>query len=229
MEKNHGLRLLLPAVVYMLIFGALLYYIYISPYNPHPASVEDVRHWVAGFGALAPLIYIGIYTIRPLLLLPALPLNLSAGLLFGSWRGLLFLLAGGLGGACFCYFMGRYGGGRWLLKNFGGSLGHKLNKYLTRKNSFNKILWMRTVPIFPYDPVSIIAGSLKIPLNDYIGATLLGMIPGAIAFIFLADSFNTGNFYVALLVMVLAFGVPLFCWKKCGEDKKIKEEQENHE
>ena len=81
------------------------------------------------------------------------------------------------------------------------------------------MLWLRTVPIFPYDPVSIIAGSVRLPFKIYGLATLLGMLPGAVAYNFLADSFGTKRFYLALAATVLAFGVPLLWWQKSGAAK----------
>ena len=73
---------------------------------------------------------------------------------------------------------------------------------------------LRTVPIFPYDPVSIIAGSVRLPFKIYAAATVLGMLPGAIAYNFLADAFGTPRFYAALAVTLLAFGIPLVWWQK---------------
>ena len=95
--------------------------------------------------------------------------------------------------------------------------GECLTAYLVGEGSFTKMLWLRTVPIFPYDPVSIIAGSVRLPFKIYGGATCLGMLPGAIAYNFLADSFGTSRFYMAVVVTILAFGVPLLLWKK-GRD-----------
>lgn len=128
--KKKYLYLLLRVLVYLLVLGAILYGLYESPYNPHPHSAEDIRRWVVGFGVWAPLIYVAVYTIRPLLLFPTLLLNLSAGVLFGPWWGILFLLLGGFGCASFCYLLGRFGGGSWLLRNFGGSWGERLTHYL---------------------------------------------------------------------------------------------------
>ena len=211
--------------MYVAVVGAIFYFVYKSPYNPHPQSAEDIRHWVAGFGTLAPLMYVGVYTIRPLLLFPTLILNLSAGVLFGPCYGVLFLLMGGMGCASFCYLWGRFGGGRWLLENFGGHWGERLRNYLVNDNSFTKLLWLRTVPIFPYDPVSVIAGSVGFDVKKYLGATFLGMLPGAIAYNFLAGSFGTNKVYVAILVLLVAFGVPLYWWRRSGECKKIRERQ----
>ena len=206
--------LFLRVLGYLLVLGAILYGLYESPYNPHPHSAEDIRRWVVGFGVWAPLIYVVVYTIRPLLLFPTLLLNLSAGVLFGPWWGILFLLLGGFGCASFCYLLGRFGGGSWLLRNFGGSWGERLTHYLVGSGSFKKMIILRTVPIFPYDPVSIIAGSVRLPFKIYAAATVLGMLPGAIAYNFLADAFGTPRFYAALAVTLLAFGIPLVWWQK---------------
>lgn len=227
MKKKQIKYLLLRVLVYLMVLGIILYGIYTSPYNPHPSSAEDIRHWVAGFGTWAPLMYVLIYTFRPVLLFPTLLLNLSAGILFGPWWGIVFLLLGGLGCANFCYLLGRFGGGSWLLNNFGGSLGVRVRDYLLNSNSFVKMLWLRTVPIFPYDPVSIVAGSVHMPWKIYAGATLIGMLPGAVAYNFLADTFGTGKFYAAVAVTVLAFGVPLGWWRYCGESKKMIERQKS--
>lgn len=214
--KKENIYLLLRLVAYLLLVGLVIYALYASPYNPHPQSAEDIRRWVMGFGVWAPVIYVAVYTIRPLLFFPTLLLNLSAGVLFGPWLGILFLLMGGFGCATLCYFLGRFGGGNWLLRHFGGSWGERLTAYLVGEGSFTKMLWLRTVPIFPYDPVSIIAGCVRLPFRIFGCATLLGMLPGAIAYNFLADSFGTTRFYLALGVTLLAFGVPLLWWQKSG-------------
>ena len=215
--KRATIYLLLRLVAYLVLLGLVIYGLYASPYNPHPQSAEDIRRWVMGFGVWAPLIYVGVYTIRPLLFFPTLLLNLSAGVLFGPWLGIIFLLLGGFGCATLCYFLGRFGGGYGLLRQFGGSWGERLTAYLVGEGSFTKMLWLRTVPSFPDDPVSIIAGSVRLPFKIYGGATSLGMLPGAIAYNFLADSFGTSRFYMAVVVTILAFGVPLLLWKK-GRD-----------
>lgn len=219
--KKKYLYLFLRVAVYLLALGLVLYELYASPYNPHPHSAEDIRRWVMSFGIWAPLIYILVYTIRPLLLFPTLLLNLSAGVLFGPWWGVLFLLLGGFGCASFCYLLGRFGGGSWLLRNFGGSLGARLTHYLVGDASFKKMIILRTVPIFPYDPVSIIAGSVHLPFKIYAAATILGMLPGAIAYNFLAEAFGTPLFYAAVGVTVLAFGVPLIWWQKNSAAKSF--------
>ena len=56
-----------------------------SPYILHPSSVEDVRRWVASYGSLGPLVYIALYTVRPVLFFPSIFLNLSASIFAVRW------------------------------------------------------------------------------------------------------------------------------------------------
>jgi Fe-S oxidoreductase len=51
-----------------------------------------LREWIQGYGALAPLIYMLIYTIAPALLLPGLPITLAGGILFGPFWGVLYTI-----------------------------------------------------------------------------------------------------------------------------------------
>lgn len=195
-----------------------------SPYIFHPSSVEDVRLWVAAYGSLGPLVYIALYTVRPLLFFPSIFLNLSASVLFGPMLGIIYLLCGGLSSAILCYALGSLGGGRRLLDRYGGSWGERLTNYLSGSGGFVKMLWLRTVPVFPYDPVSIIAGCCKMDLRLYAAATVVGMLPGAIAYNLLADSILGGrDLYLSVAVVIIAFGLPLAWWALGGEHKKLKE------
>ena len=107
--RRHRHALLL--IIYLLIIAALWY----LPGVFHPKSVEDVRRWVMGFGVWGPLVYVLLYTVRPLLLFPSLLLNVAAGILFPPAIGIPCLLAGGLGSAALLFYMARTGigsGGR---------------------------------------------------------------------------------------------------------------------
>ena len=92
---RHALLLIL----YSLLIAALWY----LPGVFHPKSVEDVRRWVTGFGVWGPLVYVLLYTVRPLLLFPGLLLNVAAGILFPPALGVTCLLAGGMGSAVSVY------------------------------------------------------------------------------------------------------------------------------
>ena len=55
--KRTTIFLLLRVAAYVLLLGLVLYGLYISPYNHHPHSAEDIRRWVMGFGDKARILY----------------------------------------------------------------------------------------------------------------------------------------------------------------------------
>ncbi|MEG0798393.1 MAG: TVP38/TMEM64 family protein [Acidaminococcaceae bacterium] len=201
----------------------LLWWLHTSPLFFHPQSVEDVRSWVAGFGSWGPVVYIGLYALRPFLLFPSLILNLAAGLLFGPWWGIVYLVLGGLGSATTCFWCARLSGSKQsLLRRFGGKWGHRLDTYLSHEQGFIRMLWLRTVPIFPYDPVSVVAGCSSMSYVPYAAATLVGMLPGALAYNFLAEAFvGTGGLTVGIVLTTVAFGLPMAWWYWGGERSKM--------
>ncbi|MGA9288427.1 MAG: TVP38/TMEM64 family protein, partial [Anaerobacillus sp.] len=52
--------------------------------------VEEIRDWILSFGILAPIVYMIIYTIRPLIFFPASVLSIAGGLAFGALFGTIY-------------------------------------------------------------------------------------------------------------------------------------------
>ncbi len=208
-------------IIYFLLIAALWY----LPGVFHPKSVEDVRRWVTGFGVWGPLVYLLLYTVRPLLLFPSLLLNVAAGILFPPAIGIPCLLLGGLGSAALLFYMARTGIGSEFFDLHGGKWGTRIHHYLSDSaKNFQRMLWLRTVPLFPYDVISLVAGCTKMKFVTFAVTTLLGMIPGAIAYNILGDALtgNSGYLFSAAL-LVIAFGIPLAFWYFGGERKHLKE------
>ena len=207
-------------VIYICIIAALWH----LPGVFHPKSVEDVRQWVTGFGVWGPAAYVLLYVIRPLLLFPSLILNVAAGILFPPAIGIPCLTAGGLGSAVLLFYMARTGIGSEFLDLHGGKWGGRIHYYLSdSKRNFQRMLWLRTVPLFPYDVISLVAGCTKMRFITFAVTTLLGILPGAVAYNVLGVALG-GNAVLSFSVCLLlvAFGIPLAFWYFGGERKMLK-------
>ena len=217
--RRHRHALLL--IIYLLLIAALWY----LPGVFHPKSVEDVRRWVTGFSVWGPLVYILLYTVRPLLLFPSLLLNVAAGILFPPAIGIPCLLLGGLGSAALLFYMARTGIGSEFFDLHGGKWGTRIHQYLSDSaKNFQRMLWLRTVPLFPYDVISLMAGCTKMKFVTFAVTTLLGMIPGAVAYNILGDALTCNSgFVLSVALLVIAFGIPLAFWYFGGERKHLKE------
>lgn len=132
---------------------------------------------------LAPLLYILIYAVRPLTLFSATLLTVAGGFLFGPLWGVgLTMLAANIS-ASVAYVIGRFFGRGVLSDEQSAGL---LQRYADRlrRHSFATVLIMRFIYL-PFDLVSYLAGFLSIRYLSFMLATILGTIPGTIAFVLL--------------------------------------------
>jgi uncharacterized membrane protein YdjX (TVP38/TMEM64 family) len=132
-----------------------------------------------GFG---PLIYIGIYLLRPLILFPASLLTILGGSVFGLWPGFLIVLVAGTVSSITPYAVGRWFSA--TQQTPASSSNGTVQRFadLLKRTPFQTTLTMRLLYL-PYDLVSILAGSLRIPLVTFLAATGLGNIAGTLSYV----------------------------------------------
>jgi uncharacterized membrane protein YdjX (TVP38/TMEM64 family) len=175
---------------------------------------HDIRDWIMPFGWGAPVVFIILLTVRPVVLIPTTIFSIAAGLAFGPYIGLLITLAGALGGASVAY------GASSLL---GVRLWKKSSPKLTvirdkmAENGFFYILMLRLVPFLNFDLVSYLAGAAKVRFLPYIAATAIGIIPGTIGFVFFGSGLSgedRGHLYVAVCMFIILSLLVFFTRKK---------------
>ena len=73
-----------------------------------------------------------------------------------------------------------------------------------RRDAFNYLLFLRLVPLFPFNAQNYVYGLTKIPLVTYVAVSFVCMLPGCLAFNFAAGSVRAGQFGRFFLYMALA-------------------------
>ncbi len=128
------------------------------------------------------ILYVLTYALRPILLIPAIPLTALAGLIYGLRDGYLIGLFAGTCSALLPYYTARY---------IHRHKKHSENITIehTSNNPFLQILTLRLLYI-PYDLVSVYAGHRGIALIPFITATLIGNLIGTLTFVSLGASLS---------------------------------------
>ena len=180
---------LIAGAFWLLLIGGFIVYIF-SLGLPLDEALQQTLRQLVEFtrrSPFAPLIYIGIYTLRPVVLFPATLLTLAGGALFGAVWGILYTIIGANLGATLAYFIG-YFFGQNALETEGEETG-RLQRWTQRmrENSFETVLTMRFI-FLPYDLVNYLAGFLRINYGAFILATILGSLPGTLSFVLLGAS-----------------------------------------
>lgn len=140
---------------------------------------------------LAPLAYILLYAVRPLTLFSSVLLTVAGGFLFGPAWGVFYTVVGANLSATVAFFVGHYFGSG-VLDDVGSQGVVQRYARRMRENSFETVLIMRLI-FLPYDLVNYLAGFLRIHYGAFILATIIGSIPGTIAFVLLGASLSSSE------------------------------------
>jgi uncharacterized membrane protein YdjX (TVP38/TMEM64 family) len=202
--------LLIISLLFIVVVGGLLW----LNYKVLHLGPEEIRAWILSFGWAAPILFILIYTIRPLILFPASILSLAGGLAFGPIWGTVYTIVGATMGAVLSFWLARFLGANFFLVRL-----KKWGKFETQlqQKGFFYILLVRLIPVFPFDLISYAAGVSKVKFSAFLLGTLLGIIPGTFAYNFLGSSFLQGKMLyvvIAVAVFVLVTLIPFFLKKR---------------
>jgi uncharacterized membrane protein YdjX (TVP38/TMEM64 family) len=171
--------------VWLLLFGSATYLLWSlgTPLDEIPFVLSE---WLKGFGVLkAAGLYILIYTVRPLILMPATLLTMAAGLIFGPTLGIILTIVGENFSANFAFWIARTLGRDWVALRTGGTIGRWEDRL--RENGMITVLIMRLL-FLPFDLVNFGCGLTSMRQRDYAIGTFIGILPGIIAFVLMGGA-----------------------------------------
>lgn len=214
--QRHGAKLV-AAAFWLLLIGSYGWYYRANGLTTETALSQIVMLLSSPWG---PLLYVLLYMLRPLLFFSATVLTVLSGAIFGAGSllnlslAILYTIIASNASATVAYVVGRFFGQGLIQESATGNNGF-IQRYTERmrQNSFETVLVMRFL-FLPYDLVNYLAGILRIDWGAFILATILGSIPGTIAFVAFGASIDIKELAMgktpAFNPWVLAFGGVIF-------------------
>jgi uncharacterized membrane protein YdjX (TVP38/TMEM64 family) len=169
------------AVVKLLILGAVLLGVGVVVALAGGAAWDGVSAWVDSLGWWGPLVFALCYALAVTALVPGSVLNASAGALFGVTLGVGAVLVGATAGAAVSFALARTLGRPAVARYAGSGRLARLDAYLSRR-TFESVLVLRMVGLFPFGVVNYGAGVAGVRFTPYIAGTFAGIIPGTIVY-----------------------------------------------
>ena len=148
---------------------------------------RDTLAWISGLGSIAPLIFIAIYILACVLLLPGAILTLGAGVVFGVVKGSIVVSMGSTLGATCAFWVGRYLARGWVSGKIAGNEKFKAIDDAVAHQGWKIVLLTRLSPVFPFNLLNYAFGLTKVHLKHYILASWVGMIPGTIMYVYIGS------------------------------------------
>jgi len=147
-------------------------------------GIEGLYSYILSLGIWGEFVYGFIYFVLELVAIPALPLTLGAGFLFGAVKGTVTVSLAANAAAGVSFLISRY-----LLRDI-------VSRYAMKNSTFRKIdraigthgfrivLLLRLSPLLPFSLSNYLYGITSVNFWEYVGGTVLGMLPGTIAYVY---------------------------------------------
>ncbi len=163
---------------------------------------ESFRDFVVSLGIAGPLIYTGIFIVRPLLLIPSIALFIGGGLAFGPVWGPVYASIGAAMGGTLGFWIARKMGHDYVKSRL--KLGASVID--NTRFSFSVVFLLSLLPIMPVTVINYGAGLSAMTFKNYITAHVLGLTPRAFVYGFFGSTLleiGSPKFRAALLTLLL--------------------------
>lgn len=151
------------------------------------AEVRNFLDFVNNLGPLGPLLFILVYVLLAVALVPGSLLTLGAGFLFGLVYGTIYVSIASTVGAVMAFLVGRF-----LARDFVEDLVRKRQQFgrveeAVSREGWKIVLLTRLSPIFPYNFLNYAYGLTTVRLRDFGLASWVGMIPGTVLYVYIGS------------------------------------------
>ena len=142
---------------------------------------SQLQLWLQQMGMWAPVLYILIYSIATICILPSTPLNLTGGAIFGAVWGTVWTSIAAILAAILAFGFSRTIGRSLVERKLAGKW-ESIDREM-QQGGFFYMFAVRLLPLIPYGIVNFAAGLTSIKFRDYFLGTLLGTVPGILPFV----------------------------------------------
>ncbi len=159
-----------------------------------PRAVADSRDMIQGFVdgnlILALLAFMVLYVVVVTLSIPgAAFLTIVGGFLFSAWVGGPAVVVAATIGATIIFLIAKTALGDVLAARAGPFIERLREGFA--EGAFNYLLFLRLVPLFPFWLVNIAPAFLGVKTRTFFLATLIGIVPGTLAFSFVGGGLDS--------------------------------------
>lgn len=172
------------------IAGLALFGLVLAAYlliRAHQISPETILAMLRAHPFAAPAIFFCVYVLFAVLLVPTLPLNLVAGVVWGPAAGAALSITAATCAASIAFLVARYVAFDFINRWFRDAGWEWLRHQLPRAD-WRVVAFVRANPIFPFGPMNYLFGVSPIRYRSFAWATALFTLPPCIIIATIGDS-----------------------------------------
>ncbi|KAL2618018.1 hypothetical protein GLYMA_08G238400v4 [Glycine max] len=155
-------------------------YIYKDQVN---SFLNHLSVFIEGYGPAGYALFVAVYAGLEILAIPAIPLTMSAGLLFGSVVGTIIVSISGTVAASVAFLIARYFARERIVKLVEGNKKFVAIDKAIGENGFRVVTLLRLSPLLPFSLGNYLYGLTSVKFIPYVLGSWLGMLPGTWAYV----------------------------------------------
>jgi len=150
--------------------------------------VPTVERTIENAGPLGPIIFVALYALSAVFLVPASFLTIAAGFIFGPITGSILVSVAATLGAALAFMSGRYIARPLVEAKIQSDDRFSAIDSAIAKEGAAVVFLLRLSPVFPYSLLNYALSITSVGFLDYLIASWLGMLPGTIAYVALGSA-----------------------------------------
>ncbi|MEB7555912.1 TVP38/TMEM64 family protein [Kluyvera cryocrescens] len=173
-------------------------------------NFRHLQQLIGQSGTLGYVIYITLFIVATVCLMPGSVLVLAGGMVFGPWLGTLLSLVAATLASALSFLLARWLGRTLLLKYVGHTATFQaIERGMTRSGTDFLIL-TRLIPLFPYNIQNYAYGLTAIPFWRYTLISALTTLPGIFIYTYMASELVAQGITLPFVLKLSLAGVALF-------------------
>lgn len=210
MTEKHRKALSLVSLLLLLLFFLFITVFLGKPLMSFLKDPEAFRLWVEEKGWLARVFFVGMMVLQVVVaLIPGEPLEIAAGVAFGSIEGTLLVMAGIAIGSTIIFLLVRLFGVKLVEVFFSMEKIHSLKFLQNHKRLEGILLLVMMIPGTPKDLISYFVGLTPIKLGRWIFLTSFARIPSVVTSTLGGDALGEERYLFAAAVFLVTAGISL--------------------
>ena len=139
--------------------------------------------WIQSLGVLGGVIFVLVYAVWAVLLLPGAILTLSAGFAFGLVGGTVAASLGSTLGAALAFGVGRFLARDAVARRIQGYPKFRAIERALTHGGVRTIALIRLSPLIPYNVANYAFGATEVRWGHFVLGSWIGMLPGTVMYV----------------------------------------------
>ena len=176
------------AVVPLLLGGLVLAALLLLPWRPW---LQEALRQIGALGAWGPVLFVALYVLATVFLVPGSVLTLGAGAAFGVAWGSVYVSVASTAGAAAAFLVGRHLARDFVARRLASKPVFLAIDEAVGEGGWRIVLLTRLSPVLPFTLLNYAYGLTRVRFVDYLMASWIGMMPGTVLYVYLGSVART--------------------------------------